>query len=179
MLHKVKTIKLTKLQSDYLTNLKNSRKSSKDLSKRSEVILLFSSGSNYKEIMKYTGLSNKPVIKWCLRWHSTSDNLLTLEKSSQVSASSYRKAIRNVLSDAPRSGRPPRITPEQQCKIISLSCQPPDANSAEKGSVWSVRALTREIKYQNIVPVISKTWVGDFLKSDEYKATQSKIMDFS
>jgi hypothetical protein len=67
------------------------------------------------------------------------------------------------LADAPKSGRPARITPEQICRIIRLACEIP-ANSDRPISQWSVRELADEIVQRGIVDHISPRHAGRLLK---------------
>ena len=67
------------------------------------------------------------------------------------------------LADAPRSGAPATITPEQICAIVALACERPEDGGVPL-SQWSASDLAREAVRRGIVTSISPRSVGRFLK---------------
>ena len=67
------------------------------------------------------------------------------------------------LADAPRSGTPARITPEQVCRIVALACEAPGA-SGRPISQWSTTELAAEIVRRGIVETISPRHAARLLK---------------
>jgi putative transposase len=67
------------------------------------------------------------------------------------------------LSDAPRSGAPATILPEQICAIVALACERPQEGGVPL-SHWSAADLAREAVRRGIVKSISPRSVGRFLK---------------
>jgi putative transposase len=61
------------------------------------------------------------------------------------------------LTDAPRPGKPPRITSEHECQIIALACQAPQQNSGRPIAIdrWTATEIAEEIKRPGIVEKIS------------------------
>src|SRR5260370_23984747 len=45
------------------------------------------------------------------------------------------------LLDAPRSGRPPRVSLQTRCEIVSLACERPADNRVVFREVWSYQAV--------------------------------------
>jgi hypothetical protein len=58
------------------------------------------------------------------------------------------------LSDAPRPGKPRRITDEQVCRIAELACEAPE-RSGRPISQWTGREIAEEITRRGIVERIS------------------------
>ena len=67
------------------------------------------------------------------------------------------------LADAPRSGTPARITPEQVARIMALACAAP-GESGRPISQWSTTELAREIVRRGIVETISPRHAARLLK---------------
>ena len=67
-----------------------------------------------------------------------------------------------VLSDEPRSGAPPKFTPEQVVAIVALACEPP-ADSERPISHWTPTELAAEAIKRGIVDSISPRQVDRFL----------------
>ena len=94
-----------------------------------------------------------------------------LSLSCRSASEWWRVAARappNGFVDAPRSGAPPTITPEQTCAIVALACERPDAGGVPL-SQWSASDLAREAVRRGIVTSISPRSVGRFLKESDLK----------
>jgi putative transposase len=72
-------------------------------------------------------------------------------------------AVEQRLTDAPRSGSPARITPEQRCRIVALACEAPSA-SGRPISQWTGREIAAEIVRRGIVATISGRHAARLLK---------------
>jgi putative transposase len=91
------------------------------------------------------------VRRWRLRW-------LVLQPASLDDL-----PITDRLTDAPRPGKPVRITAEQVTQIVALACDPP-ADSQRPISQWSSRELANEIQNRGIVSKISGRHAARLLK---------------
>jgi putative transposase len=87
-------------------------------SRRAQVILLSGEGRTLWEISAGSGLSENNCLKWRKR---------------------FLESRLEGLSDRPRQGRPPRITPWERAQVVRLACERP-LNGA---NAWSVRELAR------------------------------------
>ena len=87
--------------------------------------------------------------------------LLTAEAAGAIDQG-LEKLVIGVLTDATRSGAPPRFSAEQVAGIIALACQPP-ADSVLPVSHWTLGELTREAAKRGIVDSISPRQVDRFL----------------
>jgi putative transposase len=67
------------------------------------------------------------------------------------------------LTDAPRSGKPVRITDAQVCQIVALACEAPD-QSGRPISQWTGREIAEEIQRRGIVAEISGRHAARLLK---------------
>jgi putative transposase len=67
------------------------------------------------------------------------------------------------LADAPRSGTPARIGPEQVCRIVALACEAPSA-SGRPISQWGGREIADEVMRRGIVATISPRHAARLLK---------------
>jgi len=71
--------------------------------------------------------------------------------------------VMDRLSDAPRPGKPRRITDEQVCQIVELACAAPE-RSGRPISQWTAREIADEIKQRGIVDEISDRHAARLLK---------------
>ena len=92
-----------------------------DVVVRAWVILWLSYGAGPTRVALLAGCSDRVVRKWRTRWE-------------------VRPCIESLL-DAPRSGRPPRVTLETRCEIVQLACERPADNRVVFRDVWSYQAV--------------------------------------
>ena len=125
---------------------------------RARIVLLAAAGLNNSQIARTLGVEADTVRLWRQRWRGFAG--LALADLS----------VEERLSDAPRSGCPARITPEQVCRIVALACEAPSA-SGRPISQWTGREIAAEIVRRGIVPTISGRHAARLLK----KGTSSRI----
>jgi putative transposase len=118
------------------------------LALRARIILLAGEGAGVIEIAERLSVWRKGVSHWRSRW---------------IESSEWSCSVGERLSDAPRSGSPARITPEQVCSIIALACEEP-GDSGLPISHWTQQALADEAMRRGIVEEISQRSVGRFFK---------------
>jgi putative transposase len=118
---------------------------------RAHIVLAAATTSNNSQIARQHGVNVDTVRLWRQRWlicaAASLDDLPVLDR----------------LSDAPRSGKPIRITDEQVCRIHELACEAPE-RSGRPISHWSEREIADEIKARGIVDVISDRHAARLLK---------------
>lgn len=115
---------------------------------RSKIILLAAEGLKTQEIAEQLKVSQRAVSKWRRR---------------------FAKNGLDGLSDAKRSGRPPIYTPEDKLKVITTSCQRPEAVTQ-----WSVRELTKQIN-KDSKKRMSHMTVQRILKQSDLKPHQYEM----
>ena len=132
-----KPIRLSLEDKERLLTMSRSRKLEKRYVERAEVILLSDQGFLMDEIVEQTGLSRSVVNKWRQR---------------------FRTSGIEGLKDAPRSGKPRVITPEQQAMVIEKACTKPKGGYTN----WSQARIAKEVG-------ISQSKVFQILKQADLK----------
>lgn len=114
---------LTEKQQAVLKSFSKSRSVSVSLAQRSKIILLAFDGHNNEAIETLVGLQHDAVGRWRRRWRDNWERLIDIECSEERHV--LEAEISKLLSDRKRSGRPPRITAEQQTAIFKTACEDP------------------------------------------------------
>lgn len=142
-------VTLSKDEQKGLQALVSSHKTGQQIALRARIVLLAGEQIGVLETARRLGIRGKTVRRWRKRWCS--------RREQDVMAR---------LLDNPRSGKPCKFTPEQVCKIIALACESPDGDVEDGIPVthWSRATLAREAVRRKIVPEISETSAGRFLK---------------
>ena len=118
---------------------------------RAQIVLAAADGANNCQIARQLDVSLDMVRRWRERW-------LALQPASLDDL-----PIVERLTDAPRPGKPVRITAEQVCQIVALACEPPK-DSQRPISQWTGREIADEIKQRGIVKSISGRHAARLLK---------------
>jgi transposase len=110
---------LTETEEKTLPMWAGAGKTEQRMAQRAKVILLSVAGLSLPEISRKTGLSTQNASKWRIRF---------MERRLEG------------LRDAPRSGKPPVISPEKRLKVLEIATRtPPDGSTR-----WSEAKLARE-----------------------------------
>ena len=144
-------IELSLAQRQGLVALLRRHSTPQQMALRARILLLAADGANNCQIARQLEVSLDRVRRWRERW-------LVLQP-----ASSEELPIPDRLTDAPRPGKPVRITAEQVCQIVALACEPP-ADSQRPISQWTGREIADEIKHRGIVDQISGRHAARLLK---------------
>jgi transposase len=134
-----------------LESLVRRHKTGQQLADRARIVLLAAEGKNNSEIARELALEPDTVRLWRQRW---------LDLSGVALAD---LDVADRLADAPRSGTPARITPEQVARIVALACEAP-SESGRPVSQWSTTELAAEIMRRGIVDTISPRHAARLLK---------------
>jgi putative transposase len=145
------SIDLTNEERRDLEGLVRRHKTGQQVAERARIVLRAADGLNNSEIARELALEPDTVRLWRQRWL----------RVSGVAVSDLPVAAR--LADAPRSGTPARITPEQVARIVALACEAP-GESGRPISQWSTTELAEEIKRRGIVEQISPRHAARLLK---------------
>jgi hypothetical protein len=168
---KVAKISCTEQQHNILQQISRSATAAQRLVQRVSIILMAFTGSLKVAIANDIGLSRKQVGLWRRRWQQSFDALVAIE--CRESQAALRRAIEDVLSDAPRSGCSGTFTAEQVTQILALACEPPEQSSRPIDR-WTHRELADEVVHRGIVPSISVSQVGRYLAQAELQPHRSK-----
>lgn len=153
-------IELSEESREGLKELIRRHSTAQQIVKRARIILQADAGKNHSQIAKVLGISVDMARLWRNRWLSFAS--LPLEELS----------LEERLEDAPRSGKPARITAEQVCQIVSLACEAPE-KSGRPISQWTGRELADEIIKQKISESISPRHAQRLLKRGAYNPIAS------
>ena len=121
------------------------------LALRAQIVLAAADGANNSQIARQLDVSLDMVRRWRERW-------LVLQPASVDDL-----PLADRLTDAPRPGKPVRITDAQVAKIVALACEPP-ADAQRPISHWTSREIAAEIKQRGIVDQISGRHAARLLK---------------
>ena len=144
-------IELADAERQELERLVRRHTTPQQLALRARIVLAAADGANNCQIARQLDVSLDMVRRWRDRW-------LALQPASLEDL-----PLPDRLTDAPRPGKPVRITDEQVTKIVALACEPP-ADSQRPISQWTSRELADEIKQRGIVDQISGRHAARLLK---------------
>jgi hypothetical protein len=168
---KAAKITLTEQQEIILRRIRCSTTASQRLVQRVGIILLAFAGSLNVGIATAVGLARKQVGVWRRRWQQSFDALVAIE--CRETQAELRRAIEDVLNDAPRSGSAGRFTAEQVTQVLAVACEEPE-QSGRPVDRWTHRELADEVIHRKIVPSISVSQVGRYLAQAELQPHRSK-----
>ena len=168
---KAAKIQITEKQHCILQQVDRSKIAPKRLVQRVGVILMGFAGMLNMTIAQELGLARKQVGLWRRRWQLSFDALVAIE--CHESQAALRRAIEDVLSDAPRSGSPGTFTAEQVTQILAVACESPEL-SGRPVDRWTHRELADEVIARGIVSSISISQVGRYLAQAELQPHRSK-----
>ncbi len=139
-------IQLTSAQQDELERDANSRTVAVRAMERAKIIL-GSAGKAKREIAEKLGIARQTVRRWEKRF---------LQQGTKG------------LEDAPRSGRPRRITPEQTAQIVQKTTQETPADATH----WSTRSLAQVVN-------VSPSSVGRIWREKQWKPHRVRTFKLS
>jgi putative transposase len=153
-------IKLSEKQENILRQMQVGTHSPLHYKRRAEIILLANQGKSNNEIERTMAIDSEMITLWRNRYANAEKELAITEAENPRK---LRSTIEKLLSDAPRSGRPPTFTNEQVASIIALSLQNPSELKLPF-SHWTPELLKDEAIKIGIVSSISVSQVRVFLK---------------
>lgn len=112
---------------------------------RARILLLCAQGLPHQDIAQRVGVRPNTVSTWIGRW---------IEPSTA--------GVAERLADAPRSGAPPKFSPEEICQIIALACEQP-CDHERPVTHWTVKELRDQAVQEQIVSEISERQVRRIL----------------
>ena len=160
---KAAKIVVTELQLELLEEIIVSRTAQVRLVQRAKIVVLAFRKHNNEEVGEIVGLNPQQVSVWRKRWKKDWERLIQVQCSETRAV--LKKEIETLFADLPRKGRSPTFTSEQQAAIVALACEDPDDESQRPISQFTHREIADEAVKRKIVPSISKSQVGVFLKS--------------
>lgn len=125
---------------------------------RARIILAVADGLNHAGVAPTLDISLDIARLWRQRWLG----------SEAVNRDDF--SIVDRPTDAPRSGKPVRMTDEQACQILELACEAPE-RSGRSISQWSERKIADEVRAHGIVEQISDRHAACLRKRGRSKHT--------
>ena len=144
-------ITLTDVERQELEALTRRHATPQQLALRARIILAAADGANNGQIARRLDVSLDMARRWRARW-------LVLQPAALEDL-----PVVDRLTDAPRPGKPVRITAEQVAQIVALACDPPAA-AGRPVSQWTSRELADAIQQRGIVAKISGRHAARLLK---------------
>lgn len=144
-------IELTNAERQALDELVRRHGTPQQMALRARIVLAAAEGQNNAQIVRRLGVSIEMVRLWRERW-------LILQPANLKDL-----PVAERLRDAPRPGKPRRITDEQVCRIAELACEAPE-KSGRPISQWTGREIAEEIQKRGIVDQISERHAARLLK---------------
>ena len=141
------------------------------LAQRAEIILRAFEGEENQAIAQAIDLDPTAVGLWRRRWVQAWPKLIQIECTDTQAG--FRRAVEDVLRDAPRSGNPGKFTPEQITQILALACEPPE-QSGRPITHWTYKELADEAKKRGLVASISVAQVGRYLREADLQPHKSR-----
>jgi transposase len=157
---KAAKVVVTEKQQVILREFAASRSVSSCLAKRSRIILLAFDGLNNETIQDEVGLGHDQVGLWRRRWRDDWDRLIAIECVEELHE--LKNAIKKLLADTHRSGRPARISSNEQTDLIAKACENPQ-NSGRPIARWTSDELAHEMTTSGAIAKISGRWVRRLL----------------
>ncbi len=164
-------IVVTPAQQAVLEGLLRQHSTPQALALRVRIVLAAATGRRNVPLALDLGCTPKTVTKWRARWAAAEAQLA----ASADDAADLKRVIARVLADAPRPDAPDTFTAEQIVQIINLACTSPAA-AGRPVTAWRPRELADEAVKRQIVPAISPTSVGRFLKAGRAPAASQPLL---
>jgi hypothetical protein len=168
---KAAKIQLTEKQQAILEQIARSVTAPRRLIQRARLILLGFAHWLNVEIAKEIELDRRQVGQWRARWQASFDALVAIE--CRESQAALRRAIEDVLSDAPRAGSPGTFTAEQVTQVLAVACEEPRQSGLPIDD-WTGRELAAELVRRKIVESISTATVQRYLAQSALQPHRSK-----
>jgi transposase len=145
-------IELTDEQRDALDALVRRHSTPQPLARRAQILLAAADGRSNAEIARSFELTRDLVQHWRARWQMFQPIPLA------------ELSLEDRLRDAPRAGKPSKITAEQICAIVAMACEAP-SQSGRPITHWTQREIADEVIKRGIVERISPRHAARILKN--------------
>ena len=145
-------VELTDEQRDALDDLVRRHSTPQQLALRARVLLAAADQRSNSEIARSLEVTRDLVQHWRARWQMLQPIPLAA------------LSIEDRLSDAPRSGKPSKITAEQICAIVAMACEAP-REAGRPITHWTQREIADEVIKRGIVERISPRHAARILKN--------------
>ena len=146
-----------------LERLERAHTTAQQLAVRARIVLLAAEGRNTSQVARAVGVDVGTARQWRARWGQYEDVPL------------HDLSVAARLADAPKSGAPARLTPEQVCQIVALACELP-ATTGRPISQWTARELADEVLRRGLTDRLSPRHAARLLKSHRPAAPSRAVL---
>lgn len=160
---------------EILTSLSRSRTQPHRLVERAQIVLYAVDDLSNAEIGRCLGIDAQRARRWRGRWLEFAERLSEAEGEAG-DESDLPAVITTALGDAKRPGGPPKFTPEQVAKLISLACEPREESGIAR-THWTPEELAKEAMKRGIVESISDRHLDRLLKRGCSTPSQEPVLD--
>lgn len=143
---------------------------------RLNLILRSHQGMQNQDIAKLLGCDEKTVRKWRGRFKEQQEALFAYEESEGLDPVTDRELvakIKEILSDSPRSGSPPRISQSDINRLVALACEKP-VKYGLPFTHWTYNELAKQAAKMGIM--LSGVHMGRILKK-RVTPPQKQLLD--
>jgi transposase len=142
---------LSEKEQEELSKITKRHKSEQQQVLRAQIVLYAAQGYSNAKIARELDIYVDTARLWRDRW-------VRFQETDLETVSAVER-----LKDAPRPGKPPRITEEQKCKMAVIACEAP-SKSGRPISQWTGAEIADEVKAQGIIEQISPRHAARLLK---------------
>lgn len=136
------TIELTDVERQALELILGRHSTPQQVALRARIVLAAADGANNSQLARQECVHVATVRFWRQRW-------LALQPAARDDL-----PVAARLTDAPRPGKPVRITNEQMCQMIAFACEAPE-RAGRPISQWTGREIAEELTRRGIVAQIA------------------------
>ena len=175
-------VQLSESQEKLLRQYSNKASISRHMHQRITIVLQAHQGNSNLGIARSLSITANTVKKWRDRWVDSYEQLCFYERDAaqqqELSGGKRVKRMLAILSDAPRSGTPVRISLAEKQKLMALACKKPEDFGVPM-TRWNREMLAQIAQEQGIVEKISPRYVGKLLKNPPTTAPQKPLLALS
>ncbi len=156
-------VQLSESQERLLRQYSQKASVSRHLHQRIRIVLQAHQGNSSSGIARSLSIRANTVQKWRDRWADSYEQLCLYEQQEPGEGKRLKRMLA-ILSDAPRSGSPVRISLAEKQRLMALACQKPEDFGIPL-TQWNREMLSQVAQQQGLVKKISPRYVGKLLKN--------------
>jgi transposase len=177
----MKELCITPTQHELLEKLIRRTTRSQQIIQRAQILLDYQRLGTCVGVAAARQVGRDTVAHWVARWKEAQDHLEQLEaeyQAGRITPLAYERDLQKLLADAARPGTPPKVSEAQKQQIIAVAAQRPE-DVGIPVTQWSHQLLAQVVVARGIVPHISASQVGRFLKAGRLATTSKSVLGTS
>jgi transposase len=171
----MKPLNVTPTQQKLLTTIVHRARSEQRLIKRARILLEYQESGSQVKVAAAEQVDRNTVAHWLKRWNQARASLDFWEEEyeqKRITRKAYERELEKLIGDEPRSGTRPTFTEAEKQQILAVAARPPEEEGVPV-THWTHQLLAQVVIRKKIVPRISASQVGRFLK-EGHASTSSK-----